>query len=250
MKDKINSSILEIMGYNVFSGEPEMINYNNKLLVVDTLNAYSYVVARTDLSFKNALQHADVLLPDGFPVVLAARFLKGKIIKKIAGAEIFNFFCKRLDQSKGRCFFLGSTPVTLQRIAARIALDFPGIQVSSYSPAFAESFSEEENKNMLEAIRHFSPDVLFVGLTAPKQEKWVEQFRNEISAKIVCSIGAVFDFYAGTVKRPSKFWIRMNLEWFIRILHEPKRLWKRYLLYSPLFFIDMLKFKISYKNHR
>jgi N-acetylglucosaminyldiphosphoundecaprenol N-acetyl-beta-D-mannosaminyltransferase len=95
---------------------------------------------------------------------------------------------------------------------------------------------------MLEAIRKFSPDVLFVGMTAPKQEKWVEACRGSIRAGVVCSIGAVFDFYAGTVKRPSAFWIRLNLEWFIRLLNEPRRLWKRYLIYSPLFFIDMMKY--------
>ena len=238
----------EIMGYNVFSAETELIEFHDRLLVVDTLNAYSYVMARTDPAFRNALQHADVLLPDGFPVVIAARFLTGKVIKKIAGEDIFYHFCKKLNQSNGKCFFLGASPATLDRILAKIRNDFPGIQVSSYSPPFTAQFSAEESQQMLHAVRKFSPDVLFVGMTAPKQEKWVEQYKHLIEAKVVCSIGAVFDFYAGTVKRPSELWIRLNLEWLIRFLNEPKRLWKRYLVYSPLFFLEMIKYKFTSRH--
>jgi N-acetylglucosaminyldiphosphoundecaprenol N-acetyl-beta-D-mannosaminyltransferase len=233
------------MGYRIFTGEPEQIEFHDKLLVVNTLNAYSYVKARKDTLFRNALQHSDVLLPDGFPVVVAARFLNGKIIKKIAGEDIFYHFCKKLDQNNGKCFFLGASPATLDRIMAKMHSDFPGIRTSCYSPPFKAGFNAEDSRQMLAAVKQFSPDVLFVGMTAPKQEKWVDQHRHAIDARVVCSIGAVFDFYAGTVKRPSRIWIRLNLEWLIRLLNEPQRLWKRYLVYSPLFFLDMIKYKFS-----
>ncbi len=101
---------------------------------------------------------------------------------------------------------------------------------------------------MLNAINTFSPDVVFVGMTAPKQEKWVYQNFQRMNTRIICSIGAVFDFYAGSVNRPSAFWINLKLEWFIRLLKAPKRLWKRYLVYSPLFFVDLILFKAGIKK--
>jgi N-acetylglucosaminyldiphosphoundecaprenol N-acetyl-beta-D-mannosaminyltransferase len=97
---------------------------------------------------------------------------------------------------------------------------------------------------MISAVNSFGPDVLFVGMTAPKQEKWSYLHKNQLTAKIICPIGAVFDFYAETIKRPSKFWIDLRLEWFIRLVKEPKRMSKRYLYYGPVFAFDLLKMKV------
>jgi N-acetylglucosaminyldiphosphoundecaprenol N-acetyl-beta-D-mannosaminyltransferase len=130
---------------------------------------------------------------------------------------------------------LGSSKDTLKKIVSRLALDFPNVTVGTFSPPYKSEFSDADNQQMLEVVTTFQPDVLFVGMTAPKQEKWSYQHKEQLDAKIICSIGAVFDFYAGTVERPSPFWIRLRLEWFIRLLKEPKRMWKRYLYYGPVF---------------
>ena len=98
---------------------------------------------------------------------------------------------------------------------------------------------------MVEAVNNFKPQILFVGMTAPKQEKWVYTHKSQLDAKIICSIGAVFDFYAGTVKRPGKFWIQLGLEWFPRLLREPKRLWRRNFVSTPLFLWDVCLEKIK-----
>lgn len=98
---------------------------------------------------------------------------------------------------------------------------------------------------MIDEINVFMPDVLFIGMTAPKQEKWAHEHKTLLDARIICSIGAVFDFYAGTVVRPNKIWINLGLEWFVRLLKEPKRMWKRYLFYGPVFIKLMLKEKIK-----
>jgi N-acetylglucosaminyldiphosphoundecaprenol N-acetyl-beta-D-mannosaminyltransferase len=237
----------DIMGFPIYCADLSTIRFDGKLVVVNTLNAYSYVRAKSDPGFTTALMNSDALMADGFPVVTAARILKGKKIMKTAGADIFHHFCRELQKTGGSCFFLGSSETTLSLIRNRMALDYPAVKVNTFSPPYKAEFTNEDNHHMLDAISRFSPDVLFVGMTAPKQEKWVEACKDSIKAGIVCSIGAVFDFYAGTIKRPSGFWISLNLEWFIRLLNEPRRLWKRYLVYSPLFFLDMLKylFKIS-----
>ena len=99
---------------------------------------------------------------------------------------------------------------------------------------------------MIKAVNRFQPEVLFVGMTAPKQEKWSFQHKDQLNTKIICSIGAVFDFYAGTVERPSPFWINLGLEWFIRLIKEPKRMWKRYLYYGPIFIKMMVVHKIKH----
>lgn len=236
------------MGYRVFSDNLEKISWiNNSPLVINTINAYSYIVARDDKQFKIALQESDILVPDGFPVVVAAKFLKKEKIQKVAGADVFKSLCEKLNQSGGSCFFLGSSEITLEKIKERLSEDYPNIKAGFYSPPYKKEFSDEENTQMLNEVNSFKPDVLFVGMTAPKQEKWVASHSKKLQVGLVTSIGAVFDFYARTTSRPSAFWVNNNLEWFIRLLKEPKRLWKRYLVYSPLFFYHMLAYKISRK---
>ncbi len=236
---------VNVMDYDVFSGDLDKINVENERpLVINTINAYSYMVARSDQLFKSALQNSDVLVPDGFPIVVAAKFLKKCKIRKIAGADVFNSLCERMNHSSGSCFFLGSSESTLEKIKERLARDYPQISAGFHSPPFKKEFTTADNKAMLEAINQFKPDVLFVGMTAPKQEKWVAEQSNSIDAGVITSIGAVFDFYAGTTSRPNSFWVNNNLEWFIRFLKEPRRLWKRYLVYSPLFFVNMLGYKL------
>ena len=126
-----------------------------------------------------------------------------------------------------------------------MSLEFPEVKVGSFSPPYKAEFSPEESQDMLKKVQEFSPDVLFVGMTAPKQEKWVHNHKNEIQANVICSIGAVFDFYAGTVKRPSVFWINLGLEWLPRLLKEPKRLFKRNFISTPRFLFDLVKWKIG-----
>ncbi len=160
-------------------------------------------------------------------------------MKKIAGADLFHYCMKLLNEKKGLCFFLGASENTLKNIKEKAQIDYPDVEVYTYSPPYKKVFSEEDNAKMIAEVNKIRPMVLFIGMTAPKQEKWVAQHINSLDIGTACSIGAVFDFYAGMIKRPSKIWIRLGLEWFIRMLNEPKRLWKRYLIYSPLFFIDM-----------
>jgi N-acetylglucosaminyldiphosphoundecaprenol N-acetyl-beta-D-mannosaminyltransferase len=237
----LENKVIDVMGYPVFTGRLEDIQYIEDKLIINTLNAYSYVIAKEDLVFNKALTQSDILVPDGFPVVLAARLLRRIKLKKIAGADVFEFFCKKLNTENGKCLFLGASSNSLEKIKEKMFRDYPEVIVSAYSPPFKEEFSADDNRKMTEIIKSVNPDVLFVGMTAPKQEKWVFQNKPAINAKVICSIGAVFDFYAGTNKRPAKLWIFLNLEWFIRLVKEPRRLWKRYLFYSPIFFTDLLR---------
>jgi N-acetylglucosaminyldiphosphoundecaprenol N-acetyl-beta-D-mannosaminyltransferase len=237
----------QIFDYHVFCDKLSLIPFNKKKFIINTLNAYSYVVAKKDQEFKKSLQNAEILLPDGFPIVIAAKVLNNKKIKKIAGADIFYFLLHKANELGLRVFFLGSGNTILNMIKLKIAEKYPNVSVHTYSPPFKHKFSNHDNQIMIDMVNEIKPDVLFVGMTAPKQEKWVAENKDELEANIICSIGAVFDFYAGSKPRPASFWIKLNLEWLIRLLKEPKRMWKRYLIYSPIFFVDLIYVKIFKK---
>jgi N-acetylglucosaminyldiphosphoundecaprenol N-acetyl-beta-D-mannosaminyltransferase len=237
------------MGYNLFNGNLNSLDDTSKT-IVSTINQYSFCVAERDADFKTALQHSDVLLPDGIGIVVAMKAITGQEIKKISGADLHDNLLKRLNRTKGRCFYLGSNSNTLRKITERIKNEYPGITVESYSPPFKASFSDAENAEMIDAVNTFKPDVLFVGMTAPKQEKWVHEHKAALDARIICSIGAVFDFYAGTVKRPSPFWVNIGLEWFVRLCKEPGRMWKRYLYYGPIFAYALVKERLAADLHQ
>jgi len=230
------------LGYNVFSDSLNTLHSHTKVLV-NTINQYSYCIAEQDHKFKHALTQSDVLLPDGVGIIAAARFLTGTSIKKISGADLHQHLLEELNNKKGSCFYLGSSDNTLEKIKNRIHKDYPEITVYTYSPPYKSEFSEEDSERMVQKVNEVKPDALFLGMTAPKQEKWAYQFKDQLETKYICSIGAVFDFYAGNVKRPSQVWINMGLEWLGRLISEPKRLYKRYLYYGPVFAFMLFKEK-------
>jgi len=234
----------ELFGYSIFTSELGQINLESKC-VINTLNQYSYMIAERDPLFKKALLSSDILLPDGVGILAASKLIKGKRIIKIAGYDMHEFLLDKLNIAKGKCFYLGSSNNTLNKIKKRIAIDYPNISVECFSPPFKTKFSDEENSSIVEKINLFQPNILFVGMTAPKQEKWIHEHKDQLNVNILCSVGAVFDFYAGTIKRPKQFWIDMGMEWIVRLSHEPRRMWKRYLFYGPIFLTKILKMKLD-----
>ena len=140
--------------------------------------------------------------------------------------------------------FMGSSQKVLDLIVKRAAEAYPHLKIVTYSPPYKPEFSEEDNKAIVEAINAADPDLLWIGMTAPKQEKWTYSHWNELDIHChVGTIGAVFDFFAGTVERAPMWWQRHGLEWLYRLLKEPKRMWRRYIIGNTLFLWNMLKEK-------
>lgn len=220
--------------FSLFSKPLNQLPQTEKL-VINTINQYSYCVACKDKNFKKALIESEVLLPDGIAIVIANKFVNGRRIQKISGSDIHKYFLNKLNKEGGSCFYLGSSEQSLKKIKQKLNLEFPNITTNSYSPPFRRIFSESDSKKMVEAVNKYKPDVLFIGMTAPKQEKWALEYKKDLDAKFICCIGAVFDFYSGTVTRPSRIWQNLGLEWLGRLIREPKRMWKRYLYYGPIF---------------
>jgi N-acetylglucosaminyldiphosphoundecaprenol N-acetyl-beta-D-mannosaminyltransferase len=149
-----------------------------------------------------------------------------------------------LSGKNGRCFYLGSTENTLKKIKERLESEYPTVIAGSFSPPFREKPVEADTDAMIRVVNDFAPDVLFVGMGAPKQEKWVFNNRKKLNVKLICCIGAAFDFYAGTVKRSGQFWIKTGLEWLPRLLRQPARLWRRNFVSTPLFILYVLAEKV------
>lgn len=220
----------------------------DKKLLINTINAHSYNTALKDELFQRALINGDVLIPDGVSIVKACKWLNAKSQPKerIAGWDLFAFEMDKLNKKGGKCFFMGSSEKVLSLIRKRASVDYPNIVVETYSPPYKPEFSEEDNKAIIEAINRADPDLLWIGMTAPKQEKWTYSHWNELNIHChVGTIGAVFDFFAGTVERAPIWWQEHGLEWAYRLIKEPKRMWRRYIIGNSLFLWNISKEKIS-----
>ena len=233
-----------LINFDIFQGALKSVNLD-AVRVINTINSHSYCVSKKDKEFQIALKDSNILLPDGIGVVWAERVLNGNKISKIAGYDLFVFLMERANTLHQKVFFLGASEATLDLIHAKAAAEYPNVTIGSFSPPFKPNFSKEDSTFMCTKVNTFEPEVLFVGMSAPKQEKWVYANKGQLNAKLIGSIGAVFDFYAGTVKRPSKFWINLGLEWLPRLVKEPRRLFKRNFVSTPIFIFDVFRAKFK-----
>jgi N-acetylglucosaminyldiphosphoundecaprenol N-acetyl-beta-D-mannosaminyltransferase len=212
-----------------------------------TANPHSIEIAQNDCEFDRAIKASDMIVPDGAGILLASKILGGNIMERVTGSDIFWGLNAALEIEKGySCFFLGSSEETLQQIQEKMALEYPHIKVAGvYSPPFRQVFSDEEEALMVEAVNNAAPDVLWVGMTAPKQEKWVFRNQRKLNAGFIGPVGAVFDFYTGRVKRSHPFFQSLGLEWLPRLMQEPGRLWRRNFISNPSFVLRVLREKLA-----
>jgi N-acetylglucosaminyldiphosphoundecaprenol N-acetyl-beta-D-mannosaminyltransferase len=240
--------MLRLKNLDILENRATLNALPDKKLLINTINAHSYNTALKDELFQRALINGDVLIPDGVSIVKACKWLNAKSQPKerIAGWDLFAFEMDKLNKKGGKCFFMGSSEKVLSLIRKRASVDYPNIVVETYSPPYKPEFSEEDNKAIVEAINRADPDLLWIGMTAPKQEKWTYSHWNELNIHChVGTIGAVFDFFAGTVERAPIWWQEHGLEWAYRLVKEPKRMWRRYIIGNSLFLWNISKEKIS-----
>lgn len=217
-------------------------------LLINTINAHSYNTALKDKLFAEALTKGDALIPDGASIVKACKWINAKSQPKerIAGWDLFTFEMERLNERGGKCFFMGSSEKVLALIKEEARISYPSIIVETYSPPYKPEFSEEDNRAIIDAINKANPDLLWIGMTAPKQEKWTYTHWQELNIHChVGTIGAVFDFFAGTMERAPIWWQEHSLEWLYRLIKEPKRMWRRYIIGNTLFIYNIMKEKWS-----
>ena len=210
-------------------------------------NPHSLVEAKRHAASREALESADYLIPDGVGIVMASRILGGRIRERLTGTDAFLGLSRALDRrGENCCFFLGSDESTLERMTRRFKVDFPRLVVAgSLAPPHKDDFSPDDDRLMVEAVNSAGADVLWVGMSAPKQERWIFRNRSRLDVRFIGAIGAVFDFYAGTKRRSPEWALKTGLEWLPRLLREPCRLWRRTFVSAPVFLWLVLRERLT-----
>lgn len=215
------------MGYSVYNQDLAQIPLERPCSTIQTISPISYGNATRDSLYAQAMKEADYLCLDGVYFGLSSVILKGQTMKPNQGPDIFYHFMERVQSKGGRVFFLGASPETLTKMKERARRDYPAITVGTHSPPFKPEFSAEDNEAMIAAVNAFRPDVVFLGMTAPKQEKWGYLHRDRLDAGLVAAVGGVFDWYAGNRPEIAAFWWKIYMAWLIRTIDRPALL-RRY----------------------
>jgi N-acetylglucosaminyldiphosphoundecaprenol N-acetyl-beta-D-mannosaminyltransferase len=215
--------------------------------LVCAANVHLVMTAHDDPDYRIMINAADLVTPDGMPLVWTLRLMGYKNQERVYGPTLTTKLLPLLAAQDLPIGFLGSSPEVLEKLQQRVRQKHPGINiVYAYSPPFRE-LTLKEDQAIVDAINHAGVRVLFVGLGCPKQEIWMHQHKDKVQA-VMLGVGAAFDFIAG-VKPQAPLWVqRMGMEWFYRLATEPKRLWRRYVYNNPRFVLLVARELVF--NHR
>lgn len=207
---------------------------SNESHYICAANVHMLMEAYDSPEYSKIVNSADLVTPDGMPLVWMLRLKGHPDQQRVYGPTLMLHILEAAARENVPVGFYGSSPEVLQSLLARMQARFPNLKVAySFSPPFQE-MSQEEDAEIVKRINASSVRILFVGLGCPKQEKWMAEHRGKVNA-VMLGVGAAFDFHAG-VKAQSPAWIqKMGLEWFYRLVTEPRRLWRRYLYHNPRF---------------
>ena len=217
---------------------------------VVTPNAAQIVQLKRDQRLRRIYNEADLVVADGMPVIWVSRLLGTPLRERVTGADLFPSLCAEAAGRGYKVFFLGANPGVAAKVATKLKARYPGLQVAGVcSPPFGFETCREENARIIKMVKDSQPDMLFVALGFPKQELWIYNHAKECKVPLSIGVGAAFDFAAGARKRAPKWMQRWGLEWFFRLLQEPRRLWYRYLVLGPQFVLlslgEILKVKMG-----
>jgi N-acetylglucosaminyldiphosphoundecaprenol N-acetyl-beta-D-mannosaminyltransferase len=201
--------------------------------------------SRQNSHFRQVLNAADMVVPDGMPVVWVGRIKGYPLRSRVCGAELMDGFC-RASGNAYRHYFFGGAPGVAERLAQTLNEKYGIVIAGTHTPPF-RSLTAAEDEELRSSVERSSPDVLWVGLSTPKQEKWMYEYRHKLRVPVMLGVGAAFDMNSGNMRRAPE-WMRENgLEWLFRLASEPRRLWKRYLITIPkaLWFVGLELFQFS-----
>ena len=217
---------------------------------VVTPNVDHMVQLKTDEHFREIYRQANFVVPDGMPLIWASRWLGKALPERIAGADLFPRLCTLAAEQDYSIFLLGSTVGVCSGVISKLKKSHPKLKIAGfYSPPFGFEKCRNEMERMVRVLRRTKPDIVFVGLGAPKQEKLIWYLRSKVPVKLFLGVGAAFDFFSGEKKRASRWLQKAGLEWAFRLCCEPGRLWKRYLVDDPRFFWWVAKEKFLGKKN-
>lgn len=239
MNDKVSILQTKVSRYNlretIEQFEKAIADREKKLRVsVTPVNCILWAYKNRDL--QNIYNSADIVTADGVPVVWASRWLKNPIRGRVTGLDLLPAFAEVASEKGYSFYFLGAAEGVGDQLAAKLKSSYTGLKVAGvYSPPFADQFTKDENEFMIQKINASGADVLWVSLTAPKQDYWIAEHFDRLQVSVAIGVGAAFDVVAGNISRSPNWMQNYGLEWLYRLLKEPKRLASRYLIEAPQF---------------
>lgn len=216
---------------------------NGEQFVIYTPNSEIIMMANRDEEFKELLNKSDLNIPDGIGLIYASKIKKHPLKEKVAGYDLTVNLIKLANEKGLKIYFVGGKPGVAEKAAQSIKKDYPNVSIVGVSDGYFKGThlgmqGHEEEKRIIDDINDKSPDMLFVGFGAKKQEQWIEYNKNLINAKIIVGNGGTVDGLAGEVKRAPDIYIKLGLEWFYRLMKEPKRIKRQILL--PQFMLKVI----------
>lgn len=191
--------------------------------------------SRRDQELQRIHNRAGLVTPDGMPLVWVSRLMGFAQIRRVYGPDLMSALCERSVTKGYRHFFYGGAEGVPEKLAARLQARLPGLKVAgTYSPPF-RPLNAGEDREIVERINAAEPDIVWVGISTPKQERWMAEHVERLNAPVLVGVGAAFDFHAGLKKQAPRWMQRSGLEWSFRLMTEPRRLWRRYLVNNPSF---------------
>lgn len=203
-------------------------------------NVYTLMKCQEEPALRSIVNNAGMVTPDGMPLVWLGRLLGFQSIDRVYGPNLLLAFSEQAQHCGYTCFLYGGEVGVAEELAAVLQSRFPALKiVGTYTPPF-DPLTPDEEQHIIEIINAANPDVVWVGLGTPKQDYWVSRFRGVLNASVLIGIGAAFNIHTGRIPQAPDWMQRSGMEWLFRLMVEPRRLWKRYLIYNPLFIVLLL----------
>lgn len=223
----------------------DLLIQNRKPAYVVTPNVDHIVKLEEDEEFREVYNKADLILTDGMPLIWISKLQRNEIKEKVSGSDLFPKVCELASKKSYSVFLLGAAEGIAAKAAEKLKNKYNGLNiVGTYSPSYGFEKNQQEIDKIIKVISEAKPDILAVGLGAPKQEKFIHKYKNRFNVPISLAIGASIDFEAGNINRAPEWMQNSGLEWFYRFLKEPKRMFKRYFIDD----IKILKIYFKYKK--
>jgi N-acetylglucosaminyldiphosphoundecaprenol N-acetyl-beta-D-mannosaminyltransferase len=257
MNKELNAPRVNILGVGISAIDPEFaleqidtwIAENDKEYVaVCTVN--TIMECQKSDTLRTAVNEAGMATPDGMPLVWLAKQDSDRPVERVYGPDLMLAVCERSVQRGYKHFLYGGAEGVPELLAEELEQRFPGIQIAGvYSPPFRNLTAAEED-NIIQMINDADPDIIWVGLSTPKQDLWMAKHRPKLNASVIIAVGAAFDFHTKRVSQAPSWMQRSGLEWFYRFLQEPGRLWYRYLVYNPWFILKIIGQKTGLRRYQ
>ena len=200
-----------------------------------------------DKSYFEVLRNGDYVFPDGIGVNIACKILRNPLKANINGTDMLPFICEMVNDNKSSIFLLGGKPGVAEKMKENLESKYSGLKISGIQDGYFNR--ETESQKVIEHINSSGADVLLVAFGAPLQEKWISENCDKLNPYVQMGVGGLFDFYSSNVKRAPKWMREVGLEWVFRMIQEPKRLWRRYIIGNPVFLYRVLRWKFTRKQN-